>query len=151
MNNVIYVYSGFHFPDYSHQEMNLFKFQPAIANKNKLRKLSTNLYKIEVEQRSIVSKSGPSDDSASGGSMIALSNNDFILYANPKVYLFIGRTIAPTKCDLQQEFGLCKITYQEKNQNMYTCTTPICAKKIHLVCDQSIKKSVCPDMFCPMC
>ena len=59
------------------------------------------------------SVSGVSMDKLS--KLFALSNNYFILHADPKVYLFTGRTIALTKCDLQQEFGFCEISYQEKN------------------------------------
>ena len=94
INNILYVYSGFHFPKYNHQERNLFQFQPPIANKNKLPEFSTNLYMIDFENKSINVKYGPIHGGASGGSIVPLSSDaDLLIHADPKVYIFTRRNI----------------------------------------------------------
>ena len=152
IDKILYVYSGFIFPKYDHQERNLFEFQPPIAKKNKLPEFSKKLFKIDLEEKTITEKCGPSNGGASGGTMLPLSDNDLIIHADPIIYLVTNRQVSPKKCDLPELYGSCTITYTVKNQTVYICMTPTCRKKVHIACDKSLKKnSVLTNLFCPSC
>ena len=153
-NQKIVLSSGFTFPKYCPEEENLFKFQPPLAKRNKLPKLSSNFFIIDLEKNDIRKHPGLQDSGAYNGSVVNVSGKadqmELILTADPKI-LYYGKSRDPPKCDLQEEFGSCSLPISEKQKTFYQCSTPICGLSIHLMCDKSIRGRGSQPQFCPKC
>ena len=151
----IFIFSGFIFPEYNHQEENLYKFQPPIAKRNKLPKFSKTLFKIALQDQKVSISAVLDEGGAYNGSAVGISGKDdpseVIIHADPKILLYSERILDAPKCDLQEEFGFCSLSIAEKKRDAYYCATPICELKIHVKCDKSIKGKPGPHQFCPKC
>ena len=151
----IFVFSGFTYPKYKATKENLHKFQPPKANRNKLPKLSSDLFKIDLLKQEITSCSSLSEIGAYNGTALILSDvgsePELVIQADPRILLYSERILDPPKCELPAEFGACSLPITEKKKNSYYCTQPTCNKKIHLKCDKSLKGKTLEHQFCPSC
>ena len=77
--------------------------------------------------------------------MSMLSKHDIIIHADPKLFLFTDRTFAVKKCDMEK----CCLLPTDQDDISYTCSTPVCSRKIHFKCDVLKRKESLP--FCPSC
>ena len=87
-------------------------------------------------------------------SIIALDKEGepLIIVSDPNLWLYSPSfKYEPEFCDLEQEYGGCKIDLQGDVQ-LYTCIVPRCSIKVHLKCDTTIKgKPNVDTLMCPKC
>ena len=154
-NDFFFVFGGFHFPEYDPDEENLSQFQPPIAKRNKLPKLSSALFKIDLRTLDISSSSSLVESGSYNGSGVCVSSSDgpveIIFHADPKILLYSERVLQSPKCELPEEFGSCSMSVVDKRREFYYCSTPICELKIHIRCDKSLKRKAGDHQFCPKC
>ena len=141
--NNIFIFGGFTFPKYDHTRKNLYKFQPPKTKRNKLPKLSSDLFKINLAEGKLSSCPCLEEVGAYNGSAVMLSSGnspaEILIHADPRILLYSERIMNPPKCDLTAEFGACSLSITEKKRNSYFCPQPHCMKKIHIKCDKSLK------------
>ena len=75
-----------------------------------------------------------------------------IIVSDPNLWLYSPSfKYEPEFCDLEQEYGGCKIDLQGDVQ-LYTCIVPRCSITVHLKCDTTIKgKPNVDTLMCPKC
>ena len=153
--NVVFLYSGFVFPKYDQEKENLYKFQPPIAKRNKLPKISCDLFKVDLVDQKVTLCSSLKECGAYNGSIVNISDDrnppELLIHADPKVLLYSERIINVAKCDLTVQYGFCSLPVVEKNHDSYICSTPACEVQIHVLCDKSIRTKPSEHPFCPTC
>ena len=152
----VFVFSGFVYPDYKPSEEDYYKFLPPIANRNKLPKLSTDFFIINLDTKQLSMQiSEEKDIGAYNSSMLCISGQadppELLIHADPRIILYSERIMDNPKCDLPSKFGSCSLSVVEKKKDYYICATPICGNKIHVKCDKSLKGKVAEHQFCPDC
>ena len=115
---VVFVYSGVVFTKYDQEKENLFKFQPPIAKRNKLPKISCDLFKVDLVDKKVTLCSSLEECGAYNGSIVNISDDrntpELLIHADPKVLLYSERRINSSKCDLAVQYGLCSLPVVEK-------------------------------------
>jgi hypothetical protein len=156
-NNFLYCYGGFNVPKYDANIENLHDFHNPSTNRHKLLTQSSILYKINVQEATVSQVEAPTEFKTAKGSLHILSKTDtgeaekmIILGGTNRQMVLYSRTEFPVKkCDLQQEYGGCKLVRMTPLTISGKCVT--CGETIHMDCDM-FKHILKKDTYkCPSC
>ena len=112
-----------------------------VCHRNILPPKSNELLQINLSAKLASSIPIPTEASGSCTSIIALDKEGepLIIVSDPNLWLYSPSfKYEPEFCDLEQEYGGCKIDLQGDVQ-LYTCIVPRCSITVHLKCDTTIK------------
>lgn len=148
--NKLFFFSGFKYPKYENDNLHLFL--PPHTSRDKLPELGRNLFKVDLDEGTVIASEGPEDCGGNNGSIVMLNAKEMIITSDPHIYFHSERMAEPPKCDLPVAFGSCSLPMTSKNRSRYRCATPACKNMIHIKCDKSIRGNKCSDnKVCPSC
>ena len=123
-------------------------------SRNILPPKSRELLRINLSGKTISSVSAPKEAGGNCTSMKLLDEvgQVMVIVSDPAIWLYSPSvSYVPEKCDLDKEYGQCKIDLQSSSKT-YTCMVPKCSAVIHIICDNTIRGR--PDLtrlMCPVC